>query len=448
MRVPFNLSNLRERLGAAVRGDGPGLLITALVLGAVTALGVVLFFRTIDLAYDLFWQWPIALLSRAGYTVYRPLLTGIGFVAAWWLMHRFARGSDGYTVPDVKRAVAERDGAIDFQPTLARTGASAVTLGAGGAAGSEGPVAVLGAALGSLTGRLLRLPGPRRNVLVAAGTAAGISAAFNAPLAGAFFAIEEILGSLAANAFPPVVLASVAGAVVSRLALGNQPTFPIPHEYGYTLLREVLVFFPLLGMLSGVVGALFVRVYFGVGGWVARLPIGNIWRALLGGIAVGLLVRLSDDRLVGHGHLAVRLELFGRMPWETLLLLAGGGILATTLTLNSGGSGGLFTPCLFVGAALGGAVGVVLAHAPWTQGLQPEAYALVGMGAMVAAATGAPITGILLVFEMTNDYAIMPSLMVAVVIAHVTAKRLEPDTLYSGWLRRQGVPAHEEAVSG
>jgi CIC family chloride channel protein len=159
---------------------------------------------------------------------------------------------------------------------------------------------------------------------------------------------------------------------------------------------------------------------------------------LLGGLAVGLMVFLSGGVLVGYGHLAIRVDVFGRMAWYSLALLALGKILATAITLHAGGSGGVFTPSLYVGAATGGAFGAALASLFPSLGLTPEAYALVGMGAVVAAATAAPMTGILIVFEMTNDYAIMLPLMLATVIAYAGARHLEPDSLYSGWLRRRG----------
>jgi CIC family chloride channel protein len=155
-------------------------------------------------------------------------------------------------------------------------------------------------------------------------------------------------------------------------------------------------------------------------------------------MAVGLLVVLSRGLLVGYGHLAVHLEVFGRMPWYALALLAIGSVIATSITLNFGGSGGLFTPSLYVGAATGGAFGVALARLMPSAPIRPEAYAIVGMGALVAASTHAPITGILLVFEMTNDYAIVLPLMLATVISYLVAHRLERDSLYSGWLRRRG----------
>jgi CIC family chloride channel protein len=414
------------------------LLGFAVAVGLGAGLGVVAFYRLIDLAFWLSYLMPAVYLTEAGILAYRPLLTGLGLVWAHLIMRGPGRGHEGLNVPDVQRAVAREGGRLPMRPTLARTAASALTLGAGGAAGGEGPVAVLGAALASFLGRAFRFDPARTKVMVAAGAAAGISAAFNAPLAGAFFALEEILGSLSVGAFPSVVVASVVAAVVSHTFLGNNPAFPIPEEYGYALQREVILFYPFLGVVAGLVAVLFVRVYFAMES-VARRYVGPRWAlAFLGGVLVGILVLLSQGLLVGHGHLAVHLEVFGGMSWSSLALLALGSILATSITLNFGGSGGVFTPSLFVGAATGGSFGVALTTLFPDLGLRPEAYALVGMGAVVAAATNAPITGMLLVFEMTNDYNIVLPLMLTTVIANLVARRLEPDSLYSGWLRRRG----------
>jgi CIC family chloride channel protein len=275
-------------------------------------------------------------------------------------------------------------------------------------------------------------------VLVAAGAAAGISAAFNAPLTGAFFALEEILGTLAVGAFPAVVVSSVVAAVVSRSFFGNHPAISIPAEYGYSHAVEIFAFYPLLGIVCGLVAVLFVRTYFGVERVAQDARIPEWTRPVAGGLAVGFMVFLSGGALVGYGHLAIRLDVLGQMAWYALALLAVGKIIATAITLHFGGSGGVFTPSLYVGAATGGAFGAALARIFPGLALSPEAYALVGMGAVVAAATAAPITGILIVFEMTNDYAIMLPLMMATVIAYVGARRVEPDSLYSGWLRRRG----------
>ncbi len=414
------------------------LLGFAVAIGLAGGLGAVAFYRLIDLAYWLFYVWPARFLPRAGFIAYWPLLTALGLAISWWIMRGPGRGHEGLNVPDVQRAVARDGGRVPLQPALARTAASAVTLGSGGSAGSEGPVAVLGAALASFLGRAFRFDPARTKVLVGAGAAAGISAAFNAPLAGAFFALEEILGSLAVGAFPPVVVSSVIGAVVSHNFLGNHPAFPIPEEYGYALRRELALFYPVLGVVAGLTSVLFIRIYFGMEEWIRRSRISPGLRPWLGGAVVGGLVLLSRGLLVGHGHFAVHLEIFGGLSSIKLAALALGCIIATSITLNSGGSGGLFTPSLYVGAATGGAFGSALATLFPGLALQPQAYALVGMGAVVAAATAAPITGILLVFEMTNDYAIVLPLMLTTVIAHLVARRIEPDSLYSGWLRRRG----------
>ena len=414
------------------------LIAFSLAIGILSALGVVAFYKAIDLAFALFYRLPGELVPRLAGFAYRPVLTAAGLAAAWWFMRYIGRGHDGMNVPDVQLAVVRRGGDIPTRPALARTVASAITIGAGGSAGSEGPVVVFGSAIGSLCGRTFGFGPDRMRVLVGAGAAAAISAAFNAPIAGAFFALEEILGSLAVSSFPPVVVASVIAAVISRAAFGNHPAFPIPVEYSYGLTREVFLFFPLLGVVTGATAALFVRVFFGVETLIRRVALPRWAIPWIGGALVGLLVVVSNGLLVGYGHLAVHLEVFGRMSWYTLGLLALGSIVATSITLNAGGSGGLFTPSLYVGAATGGAFGVALAHIMPNAPIRPEAYAIVGMGALVAAATHAPITGILLVFEMTNDYALVLPLMLATVISYLVGHRLEPDSLYSGWLRRRG----------
>lgn len=423
------------------------LMIVAAAVGAGSALGVVVFYKAIDFAYTLFFRIPGEQVSRSVFAAYRPLITSLGFMTAWLLMRRIGRGAQGMNVPDVQLAVARRGGYLSVRTATARTAASAVTLGSGGSAGSEGPVAVLGSTIGSWVGRTMKLDSSAVNVLVASGAAAGIAAAFNAPLAGAFFALEEILIAFSVVAFAPVVISSVVGAIVSRAFFGNHPAFPIPTEYGYSFSAEIFLLHPLLGVVCGLVAVLFIRTYFRMHEVGERFRHRPLLLAAAAGALVGVLVFLSHGVLVGYGHLAVRLEVFGRMAWYSLALLALGKILATSLTVNLGGSGGVFTPSLYIGAATGGAFGVAMRELfPHLQ-IAPEAYALVGMAAVVAAATAAPITGILIVFEMTNDYAIMPALMMVVAIASVVTKQLEPDSLYSGYLRRRGeiVPKHAQA---
>jgi chloride channel protein, CIC family len=439
LELPAELwDKLVDRFHALDLSENAVLLAFAVAVGVAGALGVVLFYKMIDLSAAVLFRWPARVLPSWLEWLYRPLVTGSGLAAAWYIMKRFARGNDGMTVPDVQRAVVREGGDIPTQPALARTAASAVTIGGGGSAGAEGPVAVFGAAIGSALGRWFRFPASRTTVLVAAGAAAGISAAFNAPLAGAFFALEEIVGSFSASAFPPIVVASVVAAVVSRAFFGNHPAFPIPEEYGYSHAVEIIIFYPVLGIITGLIAAFFIRTHFSLEDRIRGLNIPPALLPWLGGALVGGMVTLSGGQLVGDGHLAFSLDMFGRIAWWGLVLLAIGKVLVTSLTLNSGGSGGVFTPSLFVGAAIGGAFGVALAGLFPGLNLTPEAYALVGMGAVVAAATGAPLTGILIVWEMTDDSAIMLPLMLTVVIGYVVARRREKDNLYSGWLRRRG----------
>lgn len=414
------------------------LLIFAVATGLLSALGVVGFYRSIDLAYLAFYRWPSEFLPKLSFLFYRPVVTGAGLALAWWIMRRLGRGHEGMNVPDVQLAVVRRGGDVAGRPALARTLASAVTIGSGGSAGSEGPVVVLGAAIGSWLGRTFRFAPERVVMLVGCATGAAISAAFNAPLAGAFFALEEVLGTLSGATFAPVVVASVVAAVVSHAFFGNHPAFPVPKQYGFSGIREIVLFYPLLGVVTGAIAALFVRTYFLTGDWDRAIRVPRAAKPWIGGALVGVLVYLTGGLLVGYGHLAIHLDLFGHMAWYGLFLIVLAKILATSLTLNTGGSGGVFTPSLYIGAASGGALGVLLGQLFPGMGIHPEGYALVGMGAMIAGTTDAPITGVLLVFEMTHDYAIMLPLMLTVVICHLVSRRLAPDSLYSGWLRRRG----------
>ena len=414
------------------------LLSFAVAIGVLSALGVAGFYKSIDLAFRVFYRLPPTALPRIGFLAYRPLVTAVGLAVAWWIMKRIGQGHDGMNVPDVQLAVVRRGGDIATRPALARTAASAVTIGSGGSAGTEGPVVVFAAWIGSHLGRTFRFAPGRVVVLVGCATGAAISAAFNAPLAGAFFALEEIVGGISGPSFAPVVVASVVAAVVSRGIFGNHPAFPIPQHYGYGHAVEVFVFFPLLGVICGLASALYIRAYFTAADLEQRLPLPRALMPWLGGAVVGVLVFLSGGILVGYGHLAIDADVFGRLSWYALAALAVGKIVATAITLQFGGSGGVFTPSLYIGAATGGAVGVALARLFPGLGIQPAAYGMVGMGAIVAGATDAPITGILLVFEMTNDYAIVLPLMITVVLGHTIARRLQRDSLYSGWLHRRG----------
>lgn len=420
-------------------GTEATLIAFAVPIGVVTALGVLAFYRGIAYSNTLLIVWPALLLPELGLLAFRPIVTGAAFALASVVMRVIGRDHEGMNVPDIQAAVAQRGGRITPRPALGRTLASAVTIGGGGSAGSEGPVVVIGSMLGSWLGRMFRFKANRLRVLVACGAAAGISAAFNAPLAGAFFALEEILGTFSGGYFSPVVVASVVSAVVARGIFGAGPAFPVPGELGALGPWEIALLLPALGVVCALVSVMFVRSYFRVESFAQSGRVSPRWLPWLGGALVGILVYATNGAVAGDAHLSAPLDLFGRLPWWTLFGFALAKILATGLTLNTGGSGGVFTPALFVGATTGGAFGALAASALPELGIDPALYALAGMGAVVAGATGAPITGILLVFEMTHDFALVMPLMLAVVSCKTVMRRYERDSLYSGWLRRRDV---------
>ncbi len=426
-------------LGAFERLDwdeGGVLMLFGALIGVAGGLSVVLFYRLIDLCFTVFVLWPESRFGSLRSPFYFPVLTAAGVWAAWALVRR-TRTPEGQNVPDVQLAVAKRAGWISARPVAVRTVASAITLGSGGSAGSEGPVAVLGAALGSAIGRRLRFQPRQIKVLVGCGAAAGIAAAFNAPFAGAFFALEEVLGSFSVGAFSPVVIASVVGALTVRPFLGIHPAFRIPPAGDVHAITSALLY-PFLGIACGLVSALYSRLYLAAPRACERVP-GPRWLIpVLGGALTGVIVAASGGLLTGNGHLAIPGKIFGGLAWYALVALAFAKILATVLTLGSGGSGGVFTPTLFVGAALGGGLGVLGETVVPGRLIHPHAWALVGMAGLVAGATRAPLTAIFMVFEMTDDYSYVVPLMIVAVIAYATAKRFAPHGLYDGWLAARG----------
>lgn len=417
--------------------EGAVLLAFGAVIGIAAGLSVVAFYGLVELAHRVFIEWLGARVGATTHTYYRPVLTALGLWAAWAIVRRF-QIPDGQNIADVQLAVAKRNGTLHARPVGVRTVAAAVTIGSGGSAGSEGPVAVLGSAVGSAIGRILRFHPRRVKILVGCGAAAGISGAFNAPFAGAFFALEQVLGSFSVGAFSPVVIASVAGALTIRPFLGTNPAIQVP-SFGDHDAWIIALLYPALGIACGLVSILYVRSYFAVGALVTRLPGPAALRPIGGGLLVGTLVLVSGGILVGEGHLAIPAQLFGGLAWYVLLSLALLKILVTIITLQAGGSGGVFTPTLFIGAALGGGLGLLAIELFPGQDIHASTWALVGMAGLVAGATRAPITALFMVFELTNDYTIVLPLMIVTVIAYAIARRYSDYGLYDGWLIKRGL---------
>jgi chloride channel protein, CIC family len=369
--------------------------------------------------------WFVILAPVAGGLLYGPLIA---------LLAPEARG---HGVPEVMLAVADRGGRIRPRVAVVKSVASALCIGSGGSVGREGPIVQIGSALGSTLGQVMRLSETRLRILVACGAAGGISATFNAPIAGVFFALELILRDFEAESFGVVVLSSLAADIIGRAAFGSHPFLALPGFQLRTPLEYLL--YAGLGLVAAIVGVVFIRVLYGSEDLADRLWRGPEWlRPAVGGLLLGLVL-LALPELYGVGYPPLEHAIRGDDGALLLLALLGGKILATSMTISIGGSGGVFAPSLFMGAMLGTAYGQAMHHLLPGSTAAPGAYGLVGMGAVFAAAARAPITAVIIIFELTDDYRIILPLMFAIVLAAGISNQLSSETIYTLKLRRRGV---------
>ena len=417
------------------------ILFTALLVGVGAGLGAVIFRRLIEgvdrLAYD-----GLGGLLEGFYPFTLLLIPALGGAIVGPLVYFFAREAKGHGVPEVMEAVALRGGRIRPRVAVVKALASAICIGTGGSVGREGPIAQIGSALGSTIGQLFRLSDDRVRNLVACGAAGGIAATFNAPIAGAVFALEVILGQFHSTYFGAVVISAVVADVIAHLFEGNLRAFPVP-EYILVSPWE-LIFYAGLGLLAALVAVGFTRLlYLSEDVW-DRFRFPEYAKPVLGGLllgVVGILVPKIDGfpRVFGVGYDTISQALFGELALQMALVLLVAKILATIITLGSGGSGGVFAPSLFMGAMLGEAFGQVV-HALFPAITAPTgAYALVGMAAFFSGAAHTPVTSILILFEMTGDYRIILPLMLATVISTLVARIISPESIYTLKLTRRGI---------
>jgi CIC family chloride channel protein len=369
------------------------------------------------------------------------LMPALGGAIVGVLVTYLAPEVRGSGVPEVMEAVALRGGKIRKRVGFAKATVVAVCLGSGGSAGREGPIVHVGAAVGSLIGRLFQVPVSQLRTFVGCGAAAGIAATFNAPIAGAMFAGEVILGQFGVVSFSAIVISSVVATVLSRVFIGDFPAFLVPEfhlEHTYEL-----VFYAGLGLAAALVGCLFIWTLDRIAKLFARLRLPAFAKPAVGGLLVGAL-GIWLPQVLGVGYGAINDAMHLSLPWLLMLTLLVAKLLATSLTLGSGGSGGVFAPSLFLGAALGGLIGTGLQAAfPGHVGTLGS-YALVAMGAVVAATTRAPITAIIIIFEMTNNYTIILPLMVACILAALLAGQIVAPSIYQAKLLRKGVDLGKE----
>jgi CIC family chloride channel protein len=432
----FNAARLLSSNLAALRHDEQTMLvILAGIIGSAVGFGVSVFYRLIDLVQDLVLR--SALRIPVSDLLLIPLFVAAGLAACRWLGIYGARGSTGENIPDVMYRVSVKGGVIPLMPVLAKTVAAAVVIGTGGSVGAEGPVVVLGAGTASKLGRWMKASPNRLRTLAGCGAAAGLSAAFNAPIAGVIFGIEKITGTAGGMALAPYVVGSILAATVSRGIFGNRPVLQMPSEFGVHSPWEMILY-AVLGLVCGIVSVLYSRGVWRAQDLFAKLR--SPWmRIALGALVIGALDLMFRQDLWGHGHQSLNLGIVAARSGLFLLGLTAAKLIATAVTFGAGGTGGVFTPALFIGATLGGAFGVVAQHLFPSSPVLPGAMALVGMAGLVAGATHAPLTAIFMVFEMTGDYALILPLMLTSVLAYMVSRRLYPESIYTEWLVRRGV---------
>jgi CIC family chloride channel protein len=405
-------------------------LLLSLLIGALTGLAVVAF---------------IVLTERLGMRLYpvggaawrRVLVPVAGSLAMGFLLYRFFPNARGSGVPQTKAALFARDGFISLRTVLGKFFCTATTLASGIPLGREGPSVQVGAGIGSVLGRALGLSPEKVKALIPVGAAAAIAAAFNTPMAAVVFALEEVMGDMNAPILGSVVLASATSWAMLRLLLGNNPLFQVPE---YSLVHPLeLGIYALLGIVGGFLSVAFTKLLLGMRGFFLRLPRkSQWWHPVAGGVTVGLMGWFVPQ-VLGVGYTYVGSALNGSMALKLMLLLVALKLVGVTVSYASGNAGGIFGPSLFLGAMLGGAMGTVAHTLLPGYTATPGAYALVGMGALFAGIVRAPMTSVLMIFEMTRDYAVIVPLMIANLTSLFISRHFQKQPIYEALAHQDGI---------
>ncbi|MGE0711788.1 MAG: chloride channel protein [Planctomycetota bacterium] len=417
------------------------------VLGGVLAWllrGLIAFFHDLaflgrlSFVYDANQHTPLGPLGPGV-----ALVPALGALAVVFLIRRFAPEARGHGVPEVMDAIHYQKGVIRPVVALIKALASAITIGTGGSVGREGPIIQIGAAAASACGQVLGVSRWQLATLVGAGGGAGIAATFNTPIGGILFAVEVLLPEVSARTLVPVALATATATAVGRALFGDTPAFHVPPlelAERFSLLPVYLG----LGALSALAAVAFIRAVYGAEDLCERWVPNPYLRHVLGMLAVGglfttLAYAVGHYHVAGIGYATVVEVITGKVTGVGLLLLLFAlKMLATSLTLGSGGSGGIFSPCLFLGATLGAAYGLALDALLPGHGIQPAVLALAGMAGVLSGATGATLTAVVMVFEMTRDYAVILPMALSAAVGRGLARALLADTIYSLKLSRRG----------
>jgi CIC family chloride channel protein len=405
-------------------------LLLSLLIGALTGLAVVAF---------------IVLTERVGIRFYpegsaawrRIAMPVTGSLAMGFLLYRYFPNARGSGVPQTKAALFARDGFISLRTVLGKFFCTATTLASGIPLGREGPSVQVGAGIGSVLGRALGLSPEKVKALIPVGAAAAIAAAFNTPMAAVLFALEEVMGDMNAPILGSVVLASATSWAMMRLLLGNNPLFQVPQ---YALVHPLeLGIYALLGIVGGFLSVAFTKMLLGMRDFFLRLPRKTQWwHPVVGGVTVGLMGWFVPQ-VLGVGYTYVGSALNGSIALKLLLLLVALKLVGVTVSYASGNAGGIFGPALFLGAMLGGAIGTVAHNLLPGYTATPGAYALVGMGVLFAGIVRAPMTSVLMIFEMTRDYAVIVPLMIANLTSLYISRRFQKQPIYEALAHQDGI---------
>jgi len=414
------------------------LLLIAILIGATTGCLAVGFRFLLLYATELCWNYPFDIIGSAGdmkwYVVL--LIPVIGGLLVGPLVSFLAPETRGTGVPEVIEAVSIREGAIRHRTTFFKTLSSAISIGTGASVGREGPIVHIGSSVGSSIAQLLKLRPEWRRVFLACGAASGIAATFNAPMAGVLFAIEIILTDFEVSYLSHIVISAVTATVISHHFLGNLPAFNIP-QYEMISYWEILLYL-ILGILAGIISIVFIKLISGVEDAFDKVRTPVYIRPAIGGFLVGIIA-ITCPNVLGVGYQSVNLVLTADIALKSMILIIILKLIATSLSVGAGFSGGIFAPSLFLGAMLGGIFGVVSSSffpdivAPF------QAYGLIGMGAVVSGTTLAPITAILTIFELTYNYNIILPLMTSCIASLVIVQKFYGHSIYETKLLKKGI---------
>ncbi len=426
-------------------GERARMMLIAACIGVMTGCAIIVFRETVELVHDLVFLRGQELL-RIGEGGWRrlllPLLPIIGAILLIPLSLAFPGEVNGYGFTNFLRRVNLENGVIRARAIFIKTVSTALTIGSGGSAGVEGPIAQIGGALGSQVGQRLRVSGRRMKVYIAAGCAGGIAGIFNAPLAGMFFASEIVLlGTYEISSFSALVIASALSTVVCRAYFGEVPAFTIPD---YTVVNALveLPLYTLMAVIVGITAVLHIRFFYAVRDLFQGLGLHPQLKPIVGALLVGI-IGIFFPQVMGNGYDYIAKALAGETLVWRMMVLVFLKSLATAVTLGSGNAGGAFAPSLFIGAVLGGAFGGIVHHFLPESTATAGAYATVGIGAFLAASTHAPLTAIFLLFEMTGNYLIIIPVMLTVMVGTVTASWLYDDSIDTVDFTREGIDIHE-----